>query len=325
MWGISFPVMAMINEVMANHEMVLRDDADPLVAMQARLSGACFYGAVRFAAALVLLVVFLPGVFRGLNRSQWLMGMVVGLPFAAGFVLQIVALNEIPPSRSGFLTSLAVVFTPLLVLALGRRLPGKRVVVGAVLALLGTAVLTGACEIAGGLGLRLAPDLSEKIGLGDWLTILSALLFSVQILVIDTFSRAMPPERLTPGMFLVVIAALALASAAVSWWGWGPALHVRMAQLFDPGFWHLTLITSFFCTVLAFYLMNKYQGHLSPAHASLLYTLEPIFATLWAMLLPDLLSPYYGLRYPSEELALGLVVGGSLVLLGNVVALLPAA
>jgi drug/metabolite transporter (DMT)-like permease len=73
--------------------------------------------------------------------------------------------------------------------------------------------------------------------------------------------------------------------------------------------------------MLAFHWMNKYQAHVSPAHAALLYTLEPIFATLWATLLPDLISPLVGLAYRSERPGVELVVGGGLILVGNAVAL----
>jgi drug/metabolite transporter (DMT)-like permease len=312
--------MALINRLMERHEA-----AQPGVPAEAApIAGACFYLAVRFTAALALLAVLLPGVCRGLTRRQWLLGMAVGLPFTVGMVLQFLALNEIPPSRSGFLTSLAVVFTPMLVVVLRRRLPGEHVLVGVWLALLGTAVLTGACEVGWPIIVRPSADLWSKIGTGDWLTIIAAFLFAVQILLIDAFSRVLPPETLTPGMFVAVIAGAALVWAGVASWDGVPQLAVRANELADPGFLFLTLLTSLLCTVVAFYLMNKYQAHLSPAHAALLYTLEPICATLWAMLLPDLLSLWLGLDYPSERPGLGLVIGGGLVLLANVAALWPA-
>jgi drug/metabolite transporter (DMT)-like permease len=310
LWGVSFPVMKMIDQVMARHEPAPADSLS-------RLAGAGFYTAVRFAVSLVLLAVLLPRLFRGLTGRHWLMGAGVGLPFFGGFLLQYMALREIPASRSGFLTSLTVVFTPLVILAAGRR-PRRSVLAGAALAVLGTAVLTGVCEVSGA-GLRLADDVTAQVGPGDGLTVLAALLFTGQIFAVDRFSRAMPPEKLTPGMFVAVTAAAALVSAAC---GWGEHVRVvRAAELDDPGFLQLTLVTSLFCTVLAFYLMNKYQGRLAPSHAALIYTAEPVCATLWAMLLPDLLSPHYNLAYASESPGMGLVVGGGLVLLGNLVAL----
>src|SRR5262249_41121528 len=157
------------------------------------------------------------------------------LPFAAGFVLQAAALNEIPASRSAFLTSLCVVFTPLLATAIERRPPQRRVLGGIALALLGTAFLTGVLEPGGSLGLRLAADASGKLGWGDWVTILSALLFAVQVILVDAFSRAMPPEKLTPGMFVAVAALSAAAAVCVAASGGaGWRLAVRASELSDP-------------------------------------------------------------------------------------------
>jgi drug/metabolite transporter (DMT)-like permease len=315
-WGTSFSVTPLILRAMARHEAA--------ETAAGRLSDACLYTTVRFAAALVLLGVCLPSTFRGLTRRRWLMGAAVGLPFAAGFVLQTVALDEIPPSRSGFLTSLCVVFTPLLVVALERRLPRKRVLAGIILALLGTAVLTGAVVLGGANGVGLAADATQRLTWGDVLTVAAALLFAVQIVLVDRFSRAMPPEKLTPGMFVAVIVfAAAAACCASAWDGKDHKALVRAGEMLEPGVLLLTLFASFFCTVAAFYLMNKYQGRLSPSHAALLYTLEPVFALLWALVLPGLLSPLIGLVYASERPGWSQLAGGLLIVGGTVISLLP--
>jgi drug/metabolite transporter (DMT)-like permease len=68
--------------------------------------------------------------------------------------------------------------------------------------------------------------------------------------------------------------------------------------------------------------MNKYQCYVPPAHAALIYTLEPIFATGWAVWLPGLVSPLIGIRYASERPGWETVVGGLLVIAGNGLALL---
>ena len=103
------------------------------------------------------------------------MGMGVGLPFAAGFLLQVAGLNEIPASRSGFLTSLSVAFTPLLMIAMERRRPRIATMIGALIALAGTACLTGLLVPGGRFGLHLAADATASLGLGDALTIAGGL------------------------------------------------------------------------------------------------------------------------------------------------------
>jgi drug/metabolite transporter (DMT)-like permease len=70
--------------------------------------------------------------------------------------------------------------------------------------------------------------------------------------------------------------------------------------------------------------MNKYQGHVTPAQAALIYTTEPIFATGWAMFLPALISLLCGIDYASERPGRELLIGGLIIVLGNALALWPA-
>jgi drug/metabolite transporter (DMT)-like permease len=341
LWGISFPAMKATNMILEGSAGTVglgesapevekpspgNSAANALATRaMAQVTAACFLIVVRFSIALVLLGVYFPRLFVGLTLDQWRMGAWTGLAFAAGFVLQIVGLNYVPASRSGFLTSLSVVFTPLAMLAIERSLPRWSVVVGAAAALFGTAVLTGVFEVGGPVGLRVVAGATGKIGLGDWLTALAATVFTVQILLIDRYSRRMPAGKLTPGMFVAT-----LAIGGIVFIG-GHIIQPpadRLATwadlLISWRFMLLVLLMSVFCTVLAFYWMNKYQGHVTPAQAALIYTLEPIFATLWAMLLPDYFSTLLGLDYPSERPGLELVAGGLFVVFGNALALWPA-
>jgi len=121
LWGVSFPLMRMIDGVMDRAVPAGPDPGFPVERVVGQLTRASFYTALRFAIAMVILAMVLPSLFRRLTRAEWLMGIGVGLPFAAGFLLQVAGLDEIPASRSGFLTSLSVVFTPLVVIAVERR------------------------------------------------------------------------------------------------------------------------------------------------------------------------------------------------------------
>jgi len=322
LWGISFPLMRMINGLMDRAIPAGPEAASGATAIVDQLTRASFYMALRFTIAMVLLAMVMPSLFRRLTRAEWLVGMGVGLPFAAGFLLQVAGLNEIPASRSGFLTSLCVAFTPLLMIAVERRRPGSAVVMGATIALSGTAFLTGLIVPGGRFGVHLAADSTSPLGIGDALTVAAAFLFGFQIIAIDVFARRMTSERLTAGMFLAVIVVavvvfLASATLRPAWAG----LSAWAGLLTDGPFLTLTAITSVFCSALAFCLMNTHQPEVSPVQAASIYTLEPVFATLWAMWLPGVLSPMVGLDYPSESAGPMLVFGGSLIVLGNVISL----
>src|SRR5437899_3260082 len=179
LWGISFPAIKATNMLMDQHSGSVGNDQEESAVgrMVSRVVSASFLMTVRFAVALVMLGVFVPRLFQGMTAAQWWMGAWVGLSFVPGFLLQIMAMHEIPASRSGFLTSLSVVFTPVLMIAVERRPPRWPVTVGAGVALLGTAILTGLVGLGGSLGLRLTPNALERTGIGDWLTVLAAFIF----------------------------------------------------------------------------------------------------------------------------------------------------
>jgi drug/metabolite transporter (DMT)-like permease len=322
LWGVSFPLMRMINGLMDQAVPAGSEATSRAATIVEQLTRASFYMAMRFSIAMVLLAMAMPSLFRRLTRAEWLMGMGVGLPFAAGFLLQVAGLNEIPASRSGFLTSLCVAFTPLLMIAVERRWPRPAIVMGAAIALLGTAFLTGLLVPGGRFGVHLAADSTSPPGMGDALTVAAAFLFGFQIIAIDVFARRMTSERLTAGMFLAVIVVAIVVfstSATLRPMPAGPSAWTGL--LTDWPFLALTAITSVFCSALAFCLMNTYQPEVSPVQAASIYTLEPVFATLWAMWLPGVLSPLVGLDYPSESADLMLLLGGALIVLGNIISL----
>lgn len=86
----------------------------------------------------------------------------------------------------------------------------------------------------------------------------------------------------------------------------------------------MILFLGVFCSLVCFYCMNKYQPYISAVQASVIYSLEPVFASSWALVIPGLLSIATGIAYDNEQWSLPLVFGGSLILLANVVALWPA-
>ncbi len=322
LWGISFPVMKMTNLVM---EGVQVDSAQPVDGTAAWFyaRSASFLVCVRFSVALPLLFIFYPRLLSGMTMRHWGWGLATGLGFSGGMILQNMALNDIPASRSGFLTSLTVVFTPILLLVLHRHIPRPTLVLGALCALLGTAVLTGIVVI-GEYGLGLAPEWRSRLGWGDIATILAALFFAGQIILVDWASSLIPGNRLTPGMFLATLLVgllifsltqlfAPLKSDRLDWPQW----------IGDVRFLGLTLLLSIVCTVIAFHFMNTYQPFVSPSEAAVIYALEPLFATMWAMCLPGWFSPILGLKYSAERPGWELIAGGLLLIAGNVLALWP--
>ncbi len=321
MWGASFPVMKCLNLEVDEHFGVTEFTASTAL----RTGSAAWMIAIRFAVALGLFLIFFRGTLARVRRAHVLAGVAIGTLFFIGLLCQVIGLATIPASRSGFLTSLAVVFTPLLSTLGRRRLPHATVLLGAAVALAGVSILTGLVTFESGR-LSVAQDALSKWTTGDSLTTLAAFSFSGQILLVDRLGKRYDSVAFTPSMFAVVAVLASIVFAMLSGQIPEDTASFRddwMALATQPRFYWMIGLLCVFPSLLAFAWMNKYQPTLTAVQAAVIYTLEPVFASLWAMFLPAVLSITCAVTYGNEEFSMPLVIGGGLVLMANVLALWP--
>jgi drug/metabolite transporter (DMT)-like permease len=318
-WGLSFPLMKLANLRMAREHEISPAQLETAEFAWFTFQSAMFLVALRFGAAFVLLAATAPKLVRKPKWSEWGPGLAIGTAFFVGITLQNAGLSSIPASRSGFLTSLAIVFTPFFAMMLHRRLPTLLVVLSVLLALGGTAVLTGQLSFAQGFP-RFAADSWRKLAIGDGLTLLSAVLFAAQIITLDHFGKGRDAARFTPAMFASASLLAALCFAGSYWKAPSPAW---WKLLIDPPFLVVLAALVVFCSIVAFLGMNRYQPWISAEQAAVVYTLEPIFATLWAVALPAMIAPQLGVEYPSEKLNIDFWIGGGLILVATFFCLVP--
>jgi hypothetical protein len=76
------------------------------------------------------------------------------------------------------------------------------------------------------------------------------------------------------------------------------------------------------CTLAAFSIMNRWQPRITSTEAGLIYCVEPIFASLFALFIPGLLSAWAAIVYPNEQATWSLVIGGGLITFANVFVLM---
>jgi drug/metabolite transporter (DMT)-like permease len=326
LWGISFPVVKALNAITDAHFGL--EGSEQSTAF--RLLASTWMLATRFSLAFALLCLFgFRWVFQT-TRLEWRAGSIIGILFFGGMVLQVIGLATIPASRSGFLTSLTAVFTPMLGILVFRLFPSKWMVAGAILALLGVVVLTGLVSIDA-TGMRLAEDASERWTWGDTLTTASSIFFAFQVLLLDYYGKRMRSVTLSCGMF-----------ATTSLLSWGLFGFVLALQRLQPsseltssftswmqmtsnfGYTASLLVLASLCSVVSFGLMNRFQPHVSASQAAVIYSLEPVFASTWALFLPGWLSGWTGIDHPNEHGSWNLISGGGMILMANVVALYPS-
>ena len=326
LWGLSFPIMKSLNLQMEQF-FGLENHSVPCSLSVAFSSGMI---GIRFLMSLVVLCFVCPSLVRSASRAEWRVGVLVGLFFYLGLVLQVMGLATIPASRSGFLTSLTAVFTPIFSAILFRKSVSVNVVIGVAIALLGVSILTGLIVFDSD-GIGFAPDAISKWTFGDTLTTLGAILFTGQLLLVDYYGKRINSAAMTPGMFLTVALAAALTFAVLHTVALtsmpmhaAHALQTWRTLFFSPLFLGIVLFLAVVCSVLAFLGMNTYQPRITAVQASIIYSSEPVFASFWALFLPGLLGTIeIKIGYPNETLSQPLIVGGALVLFANIVALWP--
>jgi len=252
---------------------------------------------VRFAMAALVMPAVLPSSVRKMNRAAWGWGFWLSLPFAGGFLLQIVGLTQkdLPPSQSAFLTSLFVVATPVIGCVLTRKLPPRGVLIGVPLALIGAAFIQGPPE--GGLSF------------GAWLTIASAFVFGAHILITDVATKRADPMAVTLATFIYstlwMLLALVIAPGGIEMLG-ADALAASFGN-FD--FLYTVILCATFATVIAVSVLNRWQKELHPSRAAIIYTAEPVCATLISLALSD-----------RERITFWLFFGAGMILCANLAA-----
>lgn len=243
---------------------------------------------VRFgsAAAALLLIVLFTGRWAGWRRRELAGGLLIGLAYWLGFILQTVGLQYTTASNAGFITGLSVVLVPLFAyLLLGQR-PGVWPVVGVVVAVVGLALLS----VQDGF----------TVGIGDWLQIASAACFAMQIVLVSRYAAEADALRLSLVAMAVAGALSLLGSVAFE-------LPVGVGWLLPPNVLLAAVFMGLVASALAQVLQAVAQRATSPTHVALIFTLEPVAAAAFAWLLGgELLSG-------RQLFGCGLILGGMLL------------
>jgi drug/metabolite transporter (DMT)-like permease len=215
----------------------------------------------RFAIAAAVVYV----LFRGRIEFTWpnlLKGLAIGIPEYVGFMLQVTGLTMTTASKNAFITGLSVVVAPVLSVLFLREKRSWKVALALILA------VGGLWIISFGFTIRVG-----GMGMGDFLTLLCALAFSVQVLMIHLFSHR---DSFYATTFFQLLA-VAMCSLVY-------ALATKQTLAVNPVSWPSLLYLAVFTTVITLLLQNRFQHDVTVAQASVIYSLEPVFATLLAVL-----------------------------------------
>lgn len=241
----------------------------------------------RFLIAFVALIPFSSEARRALtSKEDWKGGLILGGLMLAGFVLQMIGIESVSPSVSAFLTSLYVVFTAILSVKISDRKPTRMMVLGVGLATIGAGFIDGPPHIVWGLG--------------ELLTVVCAFFFALHIIYTDKITKQLNPIAVTSTSFAVLVVGAGIVALIAS----------HDAMVFESA-WQDGVIIPLLClglfgSLACILMLNAFQRHLNPTHAAIIYSFEPVWATL------------YGWQQGLVEVSIWLAMG-LLLLLGNII------
>ncbi len=236
------------------------------------------YLACRFAlAALALLALCGRDVVRA-GRDVWRAGVVLGLLVGGGFALQAAGQVYTSASKSAFVTGLTTPLVPFIAYALLRVRPNLENMVGVTLASLGGMLI-------------LLPPGAGAINEGDLLTLAATALFAAHITLMSRYTRRFKVLPLTvlqiataAVLFLFVWLGARLGTALMGASVLPQFLMREAAPLVWSGsiVWQLVYL-ALVGTLGAFFLWTWGQARMSATHAAIIFSLEPVFATAFAV------------------------------------------
>jgi drug/metabolite transporter (DMT)-like permease len=237
-------------------------------------------------------MLFMPRTLheRRFRRDMLILGITIGM----GYILQTVGLLTTTSSKSAFLTSTAVVWTPVLSSLTGREKITLKLGISVLLTIVGVYFMT-------------QPFDSNGVNIGDALTLGCAIMFGVYIVWID---RAIYHTRSISGSeheLTLMLTSTQLVAATLLLAIFLPAVETPHLAL-TPFSIGALVFTALIATGLTAYLQARYQHVFSPATAAVIYMLEPVVALAIAEVL-------LGERLDAIEVA-----GAGLIVLGVIVA-----
>jgi drug/metabolite transporter (DMT)-like permease len=232
--------------------------------------------ALRFTIASAVLLLVAPKALGRLSPVVRKHAAVLGLLYGLAQILQTAGLAHTPASISGFVTGLYVVCTPLLAAAILRtRIPP----------------ITWAAVALATVGLGVLALNGFSIGYGELITLASAVLYALHIVGLGAWSTAQDALGMTILQIMVIAALCTLAT-----------VHDGIVLPDRPSDWVSVLYMAIVVGAFALFAQTWAQAHLPPTRSAIIMSMEPVFASFFAVWLGG------------EDLTARLLVGGSMVL-----------
>ncbi|HWL23997.1 MAG TPA: DMT family transporter [Ureibacillus sp.] len=240
--------------------------------------------ALRSFIAFVLAGMIFYKKLLNIDRKIILYGIIQAFFLVGAIGLPMMGVMTTPTANAGFLVSLTVVLVPIMSSLIDKKLPTKTVSMAIICTMIGIIILT--------------VNHSLTFQIGDIFCLLTALSYSIYIILNSKFTKKVDP--LTFGIYQMGFATVIAGIICL--------LFETPKIPFSSSGWIAILGLGILCSAFGFIGQTVAQVYTTPTHTGLIFSLEPIFASIFAVL------------FLGEALTSRLLIGGLLIFVGNIIA-----
>ncbi|BDH61453.1 multidrug transporter [Lysinibacillus sp. PLM2] len=240
--------------------------------------------ALRSLIAFILAGLIFYKKLMKLDKKIVLYGMIQGFFLVGAIGFPMIGVMTTPTANAGFLVSLTVVLVPIITSIIEKKLPTRTVCIAIICTMIGIILLTF--------------NSSLTLQVGDIFCLLTAFSYSIYIVLNGKFTKNV--DSLAFGIFQMGFAAI--ISGCICLLFETPQIPSTSSS------WIAVLGLGVLCSAFGFIGQTVAQQYTTPTHTGLIFSLEPIFAAIFAII------------FLGEIITIQLIIGGLFILVGNVIA-----
>ncbi|MGC8610343.1 MAG: DMT family transporter [Thermoplasmata archaeon] len=256
----------------------------PLMKLSLNYINPVFFNFLRF---IIASIIFFPISYKGIAKSgknEFFKGLILGIFVTSGYIFQIIGLKYTDPDSSTFITSLYIVIAPILAYFFLKEDLKTKNIFSLILAIIGLLIFSQAYEYG--------------LNFGDILTLISAISYGFQVVLIDKYSKEIDIMVLSSyQLFFVTIFTAALLPL------YGIQMKLNLELIF------IVIYISIFATALALFLQILGQKDLDAKTASFIFVFEPVFGAIFSYLITN------------EKFNFLMIIGSILILIASIVSI----
>lgn len=240
--------------------------------------------ALRSLIAFILAGLIFYKKLMKLDKKIVLYGLIQGFFLVGAIGFPMIGVMTTPTANAGFLVSLTVVLVPIMTSIIDKKLPTRTVCIAIICTMIGIIILTF--------------NSSLTLQIGDIFCLLTAFSYSIYIVLNGKFTKNV--DSLAFGIYQMGFAAI--ISGCI-------CLLFETPQIpSTSNSWIAVLGLGILCSAFGFIGQTVAQQYTTPTHTGLIFSLEPIFAAIFAII------------FLGESITIQLIIGGLFIFGGNIIA-----